>query len=151
MVESPLKEYRKVKTMEREMSMAISTTGTASVSDDNHSIRSGTWSHSGSRAGTGLSGTESLVSKTPSANKAAANAVGRGFGKVGMALTKGAIDLPRAMADGLHNVPALYGDKVRDYGEIRGWKSGTITGVKVNSSSSSTSCFSKWNANVFSL
>lgn len=72
------------------------------------------------------------MSKAPSANKAAANAVGRGFGKVGMALTKGAIDLPRAMADGLHNVPALYGDKVRDYGEIRGWKSGTLTGVKVN-------------------
>lgn len=133
MVESPLKEYRKVKTMEREMSMSttMSTTGSASVSDDNQSIRSGTWSHSGSRAGTGFSGTESVVSKAPSANKAAANAVGRGFGKVGMALTKGAIDLPRAMADGLHNVPALYGDKVRDYGEIRGWKSGTLTGVKV--------------------
>ncbi|KAF8864364.1 UDP-Glycosyltransferase/glycogen phosphorylase [Acephala macrosclerotiorum] len=130
MVESPLKEYRKVKTMEREMSTTMSTTGTTSVSDDSQSIRSGTWSHSGSRAGTGFSGTESVVSIAPSANKAAANAVGRGFGKVGMALTKGAVDLPRAMADGLHNVPALYGDKVRDYGEIRGWKSGTLSGVK---------------------
>lgn len=69
--------------------------------------------------------------KGPSANKAAANAVGRGFGKVGMAMAKGAIDLPKAMADGFQNIPALYGDKVRNYGEIRGWKSGAIIGAKV--------------------
>lgn len=65
-----------------------------------------------------------------SAAGAAGKAVGRGFEKVGMAVTKGVIDLPRAVADGLHNVPALYGEEVRDYGEIRGWKSGGKVGVK---------------------
>jgi sterol 3beta-glucosyltransferase len=29
-------------------------------------------------------------------------------------------------------VPALYGEKVRDYGEIRGWKSDGKVGVKVS-------------------
>jgi hypothetical protein len=65
-----------------------------------------------------------------SAAGAAGKAVGRGFEKVGMAVTKGVIDLPRAVADGLHNVPALYGEEVRDYGEIRGWKSGSMVGAK---------------------
>jgi hypothetical protein len=65
-----------------------------------------------------------------SAAGAAGKAVGRGFEKVGMAVTKGVIDLPRAVADGLHNVPALYGEEVRDYGEIKGWKSGSMVGAK---------------------
>ncbi|KAK0127733.1 hypothetical protein ONS96_007247 [Cadophora gregata f. sp. sojae] len=61
---------------------------------------------------------------------AAGKAIGRGFGRVGMALTKTAIDLPMAMTDGMHNIPALYGEKMRDRGEISGWKSGGKVGLK---------------------
>jgi sterol 3beta-glucosyltransferase len=97
----------------------------------NLSIRSGTTEMTGITETMGTS--SSSVHSGPSAAGAAGKAVGRGFEKVGMAVTKGAIDLPRAMADGLHSVPALYGDKVRDYGDIKGWKSGGMVGVKVSS------------------
>jgi sterol 3beta-glucosyltransferase len=48
-----------------------------------------------------------------------------------MAIAKGTIDLPLAVADGFQNIPSMYGEKVRNYGEIRGWKSGTKNGLKV--------------------
>jgi sterol 3beta-glucosyltransferase len=119
LVESPIKEYRKVKSMEREnsnlSSMTLSNSSTVS-------IRSGKTETSGTTAMTATS--------NQSAASAASKAVGHGFSKVGLAVTKGVIDLPRAVADGLHDVPALYGEKVRDYGEIRGWKSGGMVGVK---------------------
>ncbi|KAE9373334.1 glycosyltransferase family 1 protein [Stipitochalara longipes BDJ] len=125
LVEEPIKEYRKVKSMERENSDLYSaSTSTSNANSSTLSIRSGITSTSRS---TGMTG--SSVSGQSAAG-AAGKAVGRGFEKVGMAVTKGVIDLPRAVADGLHNVPALYGEKVRDYGEIRGWKSGSMVGMK---------------------
>jgi sterol 3beta-glucosyltransferase len=156
--ENPLKEYRKVKLMEREKTLSA----TSSIAGDSGSIRtihsmsslndngSGTMSSVGGSECVNGSTSSARSIKGPSANKAAANAVGRGLGKVGMALTKGAIDLPRAMADGLHNVPALYGDKVRNYGEIRGWKSGAVVGAKVCPSPfSRTRPFMKmWNGRI---
>jgi hypothetical protein len=42
-----------------------------------------------------------------------------------------AVDIPLAAAKGLHNVPALYGDEVRDNGRVKDWKSGAIVGGKV--------------------
>ena len=99
-VQEPMQEYRRVKTIERAES------DTASM-------------HSSSSGGSHAAG-------------AAGKAVGRGFGRVGMALTKSAIDLPMAVADGMHNIPALYGEKIRDRGEIRGWKSGGKVGLKVS-------------------
>jgi hypothetical protein len=48
-----------------------------------------------------------------------------------MAIAKGTIDLPLAVADGFQNIPGLYGEKVRDYGAVRGWKSGGKNGLKV--------------------
>ncbi len=113
-VQSPMQEYRRVKTLEKEETEAGSTAGS-----EVGSIR-------GSEAGS----VRSNGSGTSAAG-AAGKAVGRGFGKVGLALTKTAIDLPRAVADGLHNVPELYGEKVREIGPIRGWKSGSKTGLKV--------------------
>lgn len=71
-------------------------------------------------------------SPSKSASSAAGKAVGQSFGKLGMAATKTAVDLPLAMAEGMHNIPALYGEKVRDLGEVRGWKSGGVVGVKVS-------------------
>jgi len=41
------------------------------------------------------------------------------------------VDIPLAAAEGLKNVPALYGDKVRDNGRVTDWKSGCVVGGKV--------------------
>ncbi|KAF4631575.1 hypothetical protein G7Y89_g6551 [Cudoniella acicularis] len=68
--------------------------------------------------------------KSHGAARAAGRAVGKGFGKVGNALVKGAVDVPVALADGLHAMPKLYGDKVRDYGVVSDWKSGSKIGGK---------------------
>ena len=39
------------------------------------------------------------------------------------------VDVPLALADGLHAVPKLYGEKVRDHGTVTDWKSGgAVTG-----------------------
>ena len=65
---------------------------------------------------------------------AAGRAIGESFGKVGNAVAKAAVDLPVAMADGLHNMPNLYGDKVRQYDPVTGWKSGGLVGMKVRES-----------------
>jgi hypothetical protein len=40
------------------------------------------------------------------------------------------VDLPLAATECLRAVPRLYGDEVRDYGPVRGWKSGAIVGGK---------------------
>ncbi|KAI9053883.1 hypothetical protein LZ554_002830 [Drepanopeziza brunnea f. sp. 'monogermtubi'] len=76
--------------------------------------------------------TSSLHSNTShrSAAGAAGKAVGRGFGKVGLALTKTMVDIPVAAANGLQSVPEVYGCKSRDYGAITGWKSGAKVGMK---------------------
>ncbi|KAM0314009.1 hypothetical protein ACHAO8_004963 [Botrytis cinerea] len=73
-------------------------------------------------------GTEVASSRNPL--QAGSIAVGKGFGKVGIAMGKTAIDLPLAFADGFHALPALYGDKPRDYGQVKDWKSGGIKGAK---------------------
>ncbi|PVH67675.1 glycosyltransferase family 1 protein [Cadophora sp. DSE1049] len=51
--------------------------------------------------------------------------VGYNMGKVGGTVTKATlVDVPLALTDGLHNVPKLYGEKVRDQGAVTDWKSG---------------------------
>lgn len=45
---------------------------------------------------------QSEVSQKPHAGRAAGRALGRGFGKLGNAFVKTAIDVPVALADGLH-------------------------------------------------
>ncbi len=42
------------------------------------------------------------------------------------------VDIPFAIAEGLRNVPSLYNDDVRDYGHIKGWKSGAMAGGRVS-------------------
>lgn len=47
-------------------------------------------------------------------------------------LVKGAlVDVPAVMADGLHNVPKLYGEKVEPRAPITDWKRGHIVAGKV--------------------
>ncbi|KAF1362880.1 hypothetical protein EJ07DRAFT_105830, partial [Lizonia empirigonia] len=49
----------------------------------------------------------------------------KGFGKFNMALFKGSIvDLPLAAAEGFQGVPKLYGEEVKDHGEVTGIQSG---------------------------
>lgn len=43
-----------------------------------------------------------------------------------------AVDIPVATADGLKNLPRLYGDEVRDNGSVTDWKSGAMVGGKVS-------------------
>jgi hypothetical protein len=45
-------------------------------------------------------------------------------------LSSGAIIIPFAFTEGLRNLPLLYGDEVRDYGEIYDWRSGAVVGGK---------------------
>lgn len=63
---------------------------------------------------------------------AASRSIGRGMGKAGGSLTKAIlVDVPLALADGLHAVPSLYGEKVRDRGAVTDWKSGGAVAGKV--------------------
>jgi sterol 3beta-glucosyltransferase len=64
----------------------------------------------------------------------AALAAGKGLGRVYGSMTKGTlVDLPLALAEGLRNVPRLYGADADDYGKVTDWKSGTVVGGKVSS------------------
>jgi hypothetical protein len=59
------------------------------------------------------------------------NRIARGFGKAGNTFLKGGIvDIPFALAEGLRNAPAMYGDKPRDFGPITDWKTGGIVAGK---------------------
>lgn len=55
----------------------------------------------------------------------------KGFGKFNMALFKGAIvDIPLATAEGFRNVPRLYGEEIRDNGQVTGVVSGFQVGAR---------------------
>lgn len=54
-----------------------------------------------------------------------AGAAAKGFGRFNAAFFKGAIvDLPLAAAEGFRAVPRLYGEEVKDHGEVTGIQSG---------------------------
>lgn len=40
------------------------------------------------------------------------------------------VDMPLAASEGLRAVPRLYGDEVKDHGDVRDWKSGTTVAGK---------------------
>lgn len=62
-----------------------------------------------------------------SAVAASGKSVGRWFGTY----TKGIfLDVPLAVAEGMRQTPALYGERVHDYGRITGWKSGAAFAAK---------------------
>ncbi|KAI5205756.1 UDP-Glycosyltransferase/glycogen phosphorylase [Aureobasidium subglaciale] len=67
-------------------------------------------------------------SKEPQDNQ---NHIARGFGKAGTAYLKGGlVDIPLALAEGLRNIPLMYGDKPRDLGTVTDWRSGTAMAGK---------------------
>lgn len=60
-----------------------------------------------------------------------AGATLKGFGKFTSTYFKGVVvDIPHAAAEGFRQVPRLYGEKPKDYGEVRDWKSGALMGGK---------------------
>lgn len=66
---------------------------------------------------------------------AMAAASARSLGDLYVKAFKGlAVDIPLATAEGLRNIPALYGEKVRDNGSVTDWKSGAVVGGRVSTS-----------------
>lgn len=60
-----------------------------------------------------------------------AGSAAKGFGRFNLALIKGTIiDLPLATAEGFRNIPKLYGEEVKDHGEVTGVLSGLQVGAK---------------------
>jgi hypothetical protein len=58
--------------------------------------------------------------------------VGKGFVGLAGTLTKASlVDIPMALTEGLHQAPALYGEKPRDHGGVTDWKSGSTVAGKV--------------------
>ncbi|PVH76638.1 glycosyltransferase family 1 protein [Cadophora sp. DSE1049] len=56
---------------------------------------------------------------------------GKGLGKMVGALPKATlVDFPLALTEGLHHMPRLYGDEVRNHGKVRDWKSGGVVAGK---------------------
>ena len=57
---------------------------------------------------------------------------GKGVSQMTTSVLKGTlVDVPLALTEGLHNLPELYGDKVRKHNKITDWKSGTAEAGKV--------------------
>lgn len=58
---------------------------------------------------------------------------GMGAKNIGGSVVKGTlVDFPLALAEGLRNTPALYGEKIRDNGAVTDWKSGGVVAAKVS-------------------
>nr|RBQ92249.1 hypothetical protein FVER53263_11746 [Fusarium verticillioides] len=67
------------------------------------------------------------VSTSSSAGKSA----GKGISKMTSSVLKGSlVDVPLALTEGLHNLPELYGEKVRKHDKVTDWKSGTAEAGK---------------------
>ncbi|KAF7880784.1 uncharacterized protein EAF01_011949 [Botrytis porri] len=63
--------------------------------------------------------------------KEAAKTFGKGIGKMAVVLPKATlVDFPLALTEGLHHMPRLYGDEVRDHGKVKDWKSGGVVAGK---------------------
>ncbi|KAJ5113421.1 hypothetical protein N7456_001955 [Penicillium angulare] len=53
----------------------------------------------------------------------------KGLGKfTGVCLRGAAVDIPHAAAEGFRQLPQLYGEKPKEYGPVKDWKSGIIVG-----------------------
>ena len=47
------------------------------------------------------------------------------FGRLNMTVLKGlGVDIPYACVEGFRAVPKLYGEEIKDYGDIKDWSSG---------------------------
>ncbi|KAM0413203.1 hypothetical protein ACHAPD_008290 [Fusarium lateritium] len=77
----------------------------------------------------GASSKSGREASTSSSN--AGKSAGKGVSKMATSVLKGSlVDVPLALTEGLHNLPELYGDKVRKHNKITDWKSGTTEAGK---------------------
>lgn len=91
-----------------------------------------------SRSGPSNDGTASSSSQSatqrPDPFETAGNMAGaglQGFGKFTATYFRGVIvDIPHAAAEGFRRAPQLYGEKPKDYGTVKDWKSGIRVGGK---------------------
>jgi len=64
--------------------------------------------------------------------KEAAITLGKGFAKMVGVLPKATlVDFPLALTEGLHHLPRIYGEEVRNHGQVKDWKSGGVVAGKV--------------------
>jgi hypothetical protein len=64
---------------------------------------------------------------------AAAQGAAMNVGGMAGAVTKGAlVSTPLALAEGLRQIPRLYGEEVRDHGKVTDWRSGGVVAAKVS-------------------
>ncbi|CAI7627318.1 unnamed protein product [Penicillium bialowiezense] len=79
---------------------------------------------------TAASSVHTTISERPSRMKTtgvAMAASAKSLGKaVGHSYKGMLVDMPLAVSEGLRAVPRLYGDEVKDHGEVRDWKSGAM-------------------------
>ena len=67
-----------------------------------------------------------------SQSSAAVAVATKGVARLTGSIAKGAlVDIPLALTEGLHNMPALYNDKPRDFGPVDSAKAGGIVAAKV--------------------
>ncbi|KAJ7162111.1 hypothetical protein C8R46DRAFT_1103536 [Mycena filopes] len=60
-------------------------------------------------------------------------ASGKSLGAVFATTARGVmVDIPLAVTHGMRSLPRLYGEDVRDYGEVRDWKSGLVVAGKTS-------------------
>ena len=65
-------------------------------------------------------------------SKEAAITSAKGLGKMVGVLPKATlVDFPLGITEGLLHLPRLYGEEVRDHGQVKGWKSGGVVAGKV--------------------
>ncbi|KAJ7182660.1 putative sterol glucosyltransferase [Mycena crocata] len=62
---------------------------------------------------------------------AMAAASGKSIGRVMTVSAKSQlVDIPLAVTEGMRNVPKLYGEQLKDYGQVKDWKSGVLVAGK---------------------
>lgn len=89
------------------------------------------------------SSTGSVLPNPSEKNTAGAMAMAsaKSLGKLSGKGIKGlAVDVPLAAAEGFRNVPTMYGEQVRNHGNVTDWKSGAIVGGKVSAPPKFVSC-----------
>jgi hypothetical protein len=90
---------------------------------------------SGNRADSRDENSPHLVSEdgmcTPEAATKVAIETGKGMGRILTASLKTPMMLSHAITRGFHNWPKVYGEKVREYENVTGIKSGLMVGAKV--------------------
>ncbi|KAJ7864969.1 hypothetical protein B0H14DRAFT_2574106 [Mycena olivaceomarginata] len=85
---------------------------------------------SSSSTATGSNGSTATRSGIATAGAMTA-ASGKSLGRVLTSWSRGMfVDIPLAVTEGLRGVPKLYGEEIKDYGEVKDWKSGALVAGK---------------------